>query len=58
MNTMVELVIAHDVYLPRFTLKKGDVWRLCKSKITHNGVAIGGGFVPCDAYKVKEIKSK
>jgi hypothetical protein len=50
---LVELVFVRNIYLPAFTLEKDHVLRLCRSKITHDGVALGGGFVPADAYVVR-----
>lgn len=41
-----------DTYLPRFTMKAGQVWEKRTEKFTDKGFPCGGGFVEKDRYEV------
>lgn len=42
-----------DVPLPRFTMCRGETWRLPQSRYQENGsAAIGGGFAPAGTFEV------
>ena len=40
------------LHLPRFTMKKGDVWEVRVDRLQKEGFSLGGGFVQNDDYKV------
>ena len=43
-----------DTHLPRFTMKKGQIWEKRADRLTDDGFPCGGGFVEKDRYE--EIK--
>ena len=51
-NNMIEVRIVKDAYLPRFTMKKGELWTVRKNKVTTLGFPLGGGFIESNCYEV------
>jgi hypothetical protein len=51
-NNMVEVRIVKDAYLPRFTMKKGELWTVRKNKVTTLGFPLGGGFIESHYFEV------
>tara|TARA_R100001594_G_scaffold82211_1_gene116682 strand:+ start:505 stop:675 length:171 start_codon:yes stop_codon:yes gene_type:complete len=52
--TMVTVRFLRDTALPRFTMRKGQEWRIRAERLTFEGFALGGGFVEWDRYEVVE----
>ena len=40
------------LHLPRFTVKKGEVWEVSVDRLEKQGFKLAGGFVCNDEYKV------
>lgn len=51
-NKMLNVRIVKDAHMPRFTMKKGELWRVRKSKVTSTGFPLGGGFIESNYYEV------
>jgi len=51
-NNMMEVRIVKDVRLPRFTMRKGELWRVRKTKLTNAGFELGGGFIERNHYEI------
>lgn len=49
---MVWVVFVKDTYLPRFTMKKGDKWKVRTERLTEKGFTLGGGFVESERYRI------
>ena len=47
----VTVQIVADAFLPRFTLRGGDMLDVRPSKITKDGFPVGNGFLPSSSYK-------
>jgi len=51
-DSLIEVRIVKDARLPRFTMMKGELWRVRKIKVTVNGFPLGGGFIESNYYEV------
>lgn len=51
---MVTVRFLRDTALPRFTMRKGQEWRVRDQRLTNEGFTLGGGFVERDRYEVVE----
>jgi len=49
---MIDVRIIKDAYLPRFTMKKGELWKVRKTKVKRNGFPLGGGFIESSYYEI------
>lgn len=53
-DSLIEVRIVKDAHLPRFTMKKGEIWRVRKIKVTNSGFPLGGGFIESDYYELAQ----
>ena len=49
---MVEVVFTKECHLPRFIMKEGEKWQCRKTKITNQGMEIGGGIATNNYFKI------
>jgi len=54
----VKVEFTEVVRLPRFTMKKGDIWEVRPDRLEKEGFALGGGFVSNDKFTVAGLKRK
>ena len=48
----IKAEFTRTLHLPRFIVKKGDVWEVRGDRIEEHGFKLAGGFVSNDEYKV------
>lgn len=48
----IEVILTHDINLPRFSMKKGDKWEVRPDRFEREGFKLGGGFVSNDNFEV------